>query len=189
MAVSKKVVDLDEYREIDPLTNPELKRLISIWHSGHIGGAARLSHVVRGAFLGDVDKGESDLFRSIRAVQPKLLLVLHPVLAAWARDELCDLKYLAETVPQKKSGVLLDWADTLVEEKIIEAVEVDGQVCYLPLRRTLYRVLEGMSFIFDFFDHINQDAPEGVRTVRNHNQLWVSENAPIPLEKKDGTIG
>jgi hypothetical protein len=186
MVVGKNIVDLKEYREIDPLTNPGLKRLISLWHGGNIGGADRISHCVRGAFVGDF---EDDVFKLIRSHQPKLLLILHPVLAAWARDEVCDVDYLMDTIPQRKAGVLMDWADTMCEEGIIQAIEQDGVVTYLPTRKILYKVFEGMSFLFDFFEHLFEEVPAAIEIMRNHNQLWISENTPIPLEKKDGTIG
>ena len=82
------VIDLNNRREIDPLTSPEVKKLVSIWHTGHIGGAERISHCIRGAFVGDQS---DDAFKLIRNGQPKLLLVFHPVVAAWSRDEPCDI--------------------------------------------------------------------------------------------------
>jgi len=183
--VTRKIVDLNEYREIDPLTNPELKKLISIWHAGNIGGADRISQCIRGAFVGD---REDDAFSVIRLHQPKLMLILHPVLAAWARDEVCGVNYLMDTIPQRRSIVLTDWADTLCEEGIIQAKEQDGVVRYLPTRQILYKVFERISFLFDFFEHLYEEVPAGIEVMRNHNQLWVSENTPIPLEEKRGTI-
>jgi len=91
------------------------------------------------------------------------MLILHPVLAAWARDEVCDVNYLQETIPQRKAGVLMDWADTMCEEGILQALEQDGVVTYLPTREILYKVFEGMSFLFDFFEHLFEEVPAAQR--------------------------
>lgn len=171
---------LDQYREIDPLTSPEVKKLISNWHSGHIGGAERIAQCVRGAFVGDI---EDDMFRVIRNRQPKLMLILHPVLAAWSRDEFCNVEYIMETVPQRRRGVLVDWCDTLCEEGIIRAEQHGEDVKYVPTREMLYKVLDGITFLFEFFDHLNEEVPKAIYLLKNtKGNPWVSDDTPIPKE-------
>lgn len=171
---------IDQYREIDPLTSPEVKKLVSIWHSGTIGGAERISHCIRGAFVGDI---KDDMFRVMRNQQPKLLLILHPVLAAWSRDEFCDVEYIMEAVPQRRRGVILDWCETLREEGIIRAEQHGDAVKYVPTREVLYKVLDGMTFVIEFLELLHKEVPEAIDLLKNtKGNPWVSTDEPIPKE-------
>ena len=174
------VIDLNNRREIDPLTSPEVKKLVSIWHTGHIGGAERISHCIRGAFVGDQS---DDAFKLIRNGQPKLLLVFHPVVAAWSRDETCNIKYGLQAGPQRKRGVLMEWLDTLCEENIICSEIRNGVVVYVPTRDMLYKMLDGMTFLFNFFDQLYEEVPVAIELLKNtQGNPWVSDDTPIPKE-------
>ena len=77
----------------------------------------------------------------------------------------------------------MDWLDTLCEENIICSEIRNGVVVYVPTRDMLYKMLDGMTFLFNFFDQLYEEVPVAIELLKNtQGNPWVSDDTPIPKE-------
>ena len=134
------VVRLDDHRPVDPIEHPEFKQLLADWYSHSIGGTPEYGPVLLTAYLGS---SETDPLHKLRFDMPKIMLAAQPVAAAWAKDQICDLDYVAAAVPDTPKLVVREWLTALVEVSAIRALENNaGRIVYVPSRGMIYRVCE-----------------------------------------------
>ena len=181
-------------REVyDPCDDPKVKQLVSDFYCFDCGGIAAFKYN-----LGCPIKGreETDILSEVRYRSPRIMFALQPVVAAWSRDERCDLEYVKSAALQHCEGELIEF---LLRLHYAEAITVNyetDQNCeqgfkkeyfktatFLPTRRYLYRLFEMFELHNRFWQSITEDHTNILKTLRSKTK-WRDHNAQLFMAKK-----
>lgn len=170
----------DKEDVIDPLLNKNLKPFIRDWFVHSMGGKNRYGLVILTPFI---ECEEDDHLMTKRLQSPKLLLVLHPIVAAWGHNEDCGLDDIMECAgTQLTLNVTKQFIEELIELDAITSHRVNNRICYQPTRRSIYRLIEIISMVISGIASAKINSYDNIfNNLMERN--WVSINLPIHEKK------
>ena len=174
-----QVVQMEDHRAVDPLLHPQMKQLLRDWYSHSIGGTPCYGPVILTPWLGQSDV---DPLHGVRWSMPKLMLAAQPVLAAWARDDLCDLDYVHAAVVHHPKLVVREWLQQLVDCGAI--VSVGSDHTYEPTRKTIYRAFEIIMLSRAAWRQMADHSPDAVECLLADKD-WVDPDTALPNTPND----
>ena len=182
-----QIIDLQEYRAVDPLENSEIKKLISAWYSYSTGGIAAYSFCLVSVIPG---RRDTDPLFYLRNRFPKLMHALQPICAAWARDERGDIDYICSAAYHTSRPVVREWCDMLIEVGAVKSERSpkpsgapdDCDLVFYPSRAVLYRSLEMIRIQQSQWETLQVGNARGLELL-NQYKKWAPIESGIPKEK------
>ena len=182
-----QIIDLQEYRAVDPLADLEIKKLISSWYSYSTGGTPCYSFVLLSAIPG---RRETDPLYALRFRYTKIMHALQPIAAAWARDERCDIDFICSAATRYPRAVVREWCDMLIEVGAVESQRVpkpsgapdDCDLVFYPTRALRYRCLEMIQVYKIKWETLQAENARGLDLLNKYKK-WAPIESGIPKEK------
>lgn len=171
------VVRLDDHRPVDPLENEEVRKLLAKWYRYSIGGTVGYGPVILTPFLASA---ENDPLHELRFTMPKVMLVIQPTVKAWADGDICTLDYVHAAVYAQPKMVVREWLTACCEIGAITVQEVGGEVCFVPSRGIVYRVLEIILSLYDCMNDLSESVPVAFEYL-NGEKDWLPIETPLPV--------
>ena len=187
--MTNNVYALDERRrEFDPLNDPKLKPLLKAYFSFTAidlpkkgsGEAAyhRFSPVFASriaskfAYPALMVEGDGEVIMNVGHC-----LIMQAVTAGWVHDDLHTMETLVATLPQSEP-ILYDWLTDLAQGGHLMSIPIDGEVCWVPSRLTLYRYIEVVAWLVRTFSTMEEEHGE-VLARFGKQEAWIDTEHPV----------